>query len=129
MSKISSFSAAILITIFVAAGTKSVKAIGQNPVDKPVSTTIQEDIYKIFQTSCIDCHAKGGKKMAMSHVNFSDWDNYPAEKKAKKADDIVKIVQKGKMPPKLYRETHPERIPIPVQIESITKWADALPKK
>ena len=72
MSKISSFSAAILITIFVAAGTKSVKAIGQNPVDKPVSTTIQEDIYKIFQTSCIDCHAKGGKKMAMSHVNFSD---------------------------------------------------------
>lgn len=129
MNKISSFSAVVLITLFVAGGTKSVKAIGQSPVDKPVSTTIQEDIYKIFQNSCIDCHAKGGKKMAMSHVNFSEWDNYPAEKKAKKAADIVKMLQKGKMPPKLYRQSHPDRIPTPAQIESITKWADALPKK
>jgi hypothetical protein len=67
--------------------------------------------------------------MAMSHVNFSEWDNYPAAKKADKATDIVKMLQRGKMPPKLYRESHPEKIPTPAQIESIVKWADSLPKR
>jgi hypothetical protein len=128
MNRISSF-LVVLTLIFVGYGTKSEKAMGQNTLNKPISITIQEDIYKIFQNSCIDCHSKGGKKMAMSHVNFSEWDNYSAEKKASKAGDIVKMLQKGKMPPKLYRESHPEKIPTSAQVESIVKWANSLPKK
>jgi len=129
MNRIFSFLSVVLITINVIIGVNCTKANGQNNVNKPISVTIREDIFKIFQNSCIDCHAKGGKKMAMSHVNFSEWDNYPADKKADKAADIVKILQKGKMPPKLYRESHPENIPTPAQIESIAKWADSFPKK
>jgi hypothetical protein len=129
MNRISSFLAIVLVTSVVIIGADCVKANGQSNADKPISVTIQVDIFKIFQNSCTDCHAKGGKKMAMSHVNFSEWDSYPAIKKADKAADIVKMLQKGKMPPKLYRESHPENIPTPAQIESIAKWADSLPKK
>lgn len=120
---------AILPILILTTRVELLKAIGQNPVDKPIAVTIQTDVYKIFQSSCIDCHAKGGRKMAMSHVNFSEWDNYSTEKKATKAADIVKMLQKNKMPPKLYRESHPETIPTVAQIESIKKWADSLPKK
>jgi hypothetical protein len=101
----------------------------QNAKGNPVSVTIPPDIYKIISNSCIDCHAKGGRKMAMSHVNFSDWDNYSPDKKSAKAVDMVKMLQKGKMPPKLYRESNPEKIPTPDQIENIVKWAESLPKK
>jgi hypothetical protein len=128
MKRISSFLVVIPITVIVIIGLTGIKANGQSSDNKPVSTTIERDIYKIFQNSCIDCHAKGGKKSAMSHVNFSEWDNYSAEKKADKAGDIVKMLQKGKMPPKLYRESNPDKIPTPAQIESIVKWADSLPK-
>jgi hypothetical protein len=129
MNRISSFLVVIPITVIVIIGVTGTKANGQNTANKPVSVTIQADIYKIFQSSCIDCHAQGGKKSAMSHVNFSDWDNYSAEKKSGKAADIVKMLQKGKMPPKSYRESNPDKIPTPAQIESIVKWADSLPKK
>jgi hypothetical protein len=84
MNRISSFLAVVPISVIVIIGVTGVKANGQSADNKPVSVTIQEDIYKIFSNSCIDCHAKGGKKMAMSHVNFSEWDNYPAEKRLRR---------------------------------------------
>jgi hypothetical protein len=69
--------ATLLIIVSVITGLTCGKAIGQNATDKPVSVTMQADIYKIISGSCIDCHAKGGKKMAMSHIYFSEWYNYP----------------------------------------------------
>ena len=129
MNKIFSFLATAVITTGITTNATGLKANVLSPDDKPISMTIQADAYKIIQSSCIDCHAKGGKKIAMSHVNFSEWDSYTAEKKAVKASDMVKMLQKGKMPPKLYRESHPETVPTPAQIETISKWADSLPKK
>jgi hypothetical protein len=118
------------ILIVLSLTQKEIKAnTNSQAKENPFSMTIPSDIYNIISNSCTDCHAKGGKKSAMSHVNFSDWDNYPAEKKATKAADMVKMLNKGKMPPKLYRESHPEKVPTPAQIESITKWAESLPKK
>jgi hypothetical protein len=95
--------------------------------ENPVSATMPEDIYKIISSSCTDCHAKGGKKSAMSHVNFSEWDNYSPEKKADKAADMVKMLQKKKMPPKL-TGTHPIKSNN-AQIETIAKWAESLSQK
>jgi len=129
MNRISSFLVIVPIAVILILGANCRGANAQGNADKTVSAAIQEDIYKIFQNSCFDCHSKGGKKSAMSHVNFSEWDNYSAEKKSGKAADIVKMLQKGKMPPKLYRESNPDKIPTPAQIESIVKWADSLPKK
>jgi hypothetical protein len=128
MKKILIFSSAILIS-GLALGKGSLNSTEQDPKGNPVSTTIPPDVYKIIGGSCVDCHAKGGKKSAMSHVNFSEWDSYAPAKKATKAGDMVKMLQKGKMPPKMYKESHPGSIPTPDQIETIAKWAGSLPKK
>lgn len=123
----------ILISMIILTGMTArvilANSFFQSEKNKPVSATIPPDIYKIIGNSCVDCHSKGGKKMAMSHVNFSEWDNYSAEKKADKAADMVKMLKKEKMPPKLFRESHPENVPSSADIESITKWAESLPKK
>ena len=116
-------------TLAIILGIACINVDGVNGDGKPVSATIKADIYKIFRNSCFDCHSTGGRKMAMSHVDFSEWDNYLADKKARKAAEIVSTLQKAKMPPKLYRESHPDAIPTPAQIDSIVTWADSLPKQ
>jgi cytochrome c5 len=113
-----------IVAIFLLAPTK---ATSQGKAEK---AGIPADVNKIFENSCTACHANGGNPMAMSHVNFSHWDEYTAEKQAKKALDIEKIVSKGSMPPKSFKASHPDAVPTPEQIKKISAWADNLqPKK
>jgi hypothetical protein len=95
--------------------------------NKP-ATPMPENLNKIFQTSCTPCHWAGGKKMAMSMINFSKWVNYDAEKEAKKASMICYVLNKGKMPPKGARKAAPGLIPTKEQIDLICKWAESLKK-
>ena len=91
---------------------------------------IPDDLQVIFKNSCMGCHATGGKGMAMSKVNFSEWENYDAGKQAKKAAAICNVLTKGSMPPKSFRESHPEAVPTAAQKDMICKWSETLaPKK
>ena len=128
MKKIMVLFLVIILTAFTGGGL-SAGFLYQSVKDNPVCITIPPDIYKIIGNSCTDCHSKGGKKMAMSHVNFSEWDSYSAAKKADKAADMVKMLKKDKMPPKLFRESHPDKEPTTDEIETLSKWAESLPKK
>jgi hypothetical protein len=97
--------------------------------NKPQSTTgtpIPEDLMKIFKTSCMDCHADGGSKMACMHVNFSEWDKLPAEKQASKAEAICKMLTKDAMPPKSYKTKNPTKVPTKDQVKLICDWSNKL---
>jgi hypothetical protein len=87
-----------------------------------------DSIMKIVKVSCMDCHADGGSGMACSHVNFSKWAMYKSDKQADKAKDMVKVLNKGAMPPKKFRANNPEAVPTAAQITIITNWANALNK-
>jgi cytochrome c5 len=93
------------------------------------STAIPEDLNVVFKNSCMDCHATGGKEMAMAKLNFSDWDNYPVKKQVKKAAKVCTIISKGAMPPKSYVEKNPEAILTASQKEMICKWSNSLATK
>ena len=72
--------------------------------------TIPENINKIFETSCIQCHGAGGGRLPKSRLNFSRWASYGPSEEIKKAANICSIVTKGEMPPKSKRESNPELI-------------------
>ncbi len=91
-------------------------------------SSIPDSIQKIFQKACLDCHADNGNGMARSHLNFSGWDNYSAEKQAGKAEAICKVLSKGNMPPKHFKQENPEVIPTAQQVDAICKWAQTLKK-
>ena len=93
------------------------------------SGTIPDNIFKDLQNSCFECHTTGGRKKALSHLNFSEWDNYAPEKKAEKASEIIEVLKTGDMPPKLYSESHPDRVPTAAQKDSLIRWAETLVKK
>lgn len=87
---------------------------------------IPEDINKIFQTSCVQCHSNDGGRLPKSRLNFSRWGAYDAAKEAEKALLICSTLRKGKMPPKSARESNPELIPTKEQVDLICTWAESL---
>jgi hypothetical protein len=120
--------AIILVASISAFSANPVKSKSQSASGTPIAESIPADIHKIFKKDCMGCHSKGGKMMAECHLNFSKWDKYSSEKKAKKAARIVVMLQKGKMPPKKARESKPAAIPTQADIAAISKWADSLKK-
>jgi mono/diheme cytochrome c family protein len=90
---------------------------------------IPENINKIFQTSCMQCHGINGGRFPKSRLNFSRWTVYGAAKEAEKASSICSAVRKGVMPPKSVRNSKPELIPTKEQIDLICNWAESLKSK
>jgi hypothetical protein len=92
------------------------------------SQALPDSINNIVKISCFTCHSSGGNGMAASHVNFSKWETLTADKQASKAGAICKMVSGGKMPPKKFKESHPEAVLTPAQVKTICNWANSLKK-
>jgi mono/diheme cytochrome c family protein len=106
----------------------------KNPVMKRSDTelssvAIPENVHSILKNSCMGCHAADGNKLAMTKLDFSKWDQYKPKKQVKKTAAICEMVTKGKMPPKSFRESHPEKIPTAAQIDEICKWSETVTKE
>jgi hypothetical protein len=96
---------------------------------KPVSgqsKPIPEDVMKIVQKSCVNCHAEPARGMSISMVNLSKWATMSPSKQADKAKKMCNMVTKDKMPPKKFRESHPNGTPSKEEIATICNWAESL---
>ncbi len=126
MKKTIKYVAVFVIVLFLNAITANI-ALSQSLQDKPKqSNPIPLQVIKIMEKSCINCHSEPGKTLALSHVNLSKWDQYSADKQAGKASVMCKEVTKEKMPPRKYRDDHPEAIPTSDEIKTICDWAQLL---
>lgn len=103
-------------------------------------TNPPEDVKKILETTCFDCHSdkttypwynavtpvnywledhiKDGKK----HLNFSVWSSYSLKKKEHKMDELHEEVEKGEMPLESYTYTHGDANLTPEQIAAVVSW-------
>ena len=87
---------------------------------------IPEKVMKIAEKSCVKCHTEPGEGMALAHLNLSNWDKYSPEKQAAKAKAMCNMVTQVKMPPKSFRESHPDGIPTTEEIKTICDWSQSL---
>ena len=94
--------------------------------DGTVSMPISSGVMKIAERSCVKCHTEGGNGMAMMHLNLLNWDKFSPEKQAGKAKDMCKMVSKGKMPPKGFREKNPDAAPTKEEAKIICDWATSI---
>jgi cytochrome c5 len=125
--KRSYFITTLLAIVFVFTGAAwQPKKSSVNTVLKENISAIPAEIHQILEKSCFTCHGEGGKGMALSRVNFPDWDNYTPEKQSQKAEAICKIVTKGSMPPKGFIKNNPDAALTKEQIESICAWSKTL---
>ncbi|MCK9423500.1 MAG: heme-binding domain-containing protein [Bacteroidales bacterium] len=91
-----------------------------------VGKPIPDGIMKIAQKSCVNCHTEPGNFLALSHLNLGKWDSYSPAKQASKAKAMCDKVTKGKMPPKNFRENHPDGVPSKEEIKTICDWAESI---
>src|SRR4030066_138609 len=118
--------ATVMVSILTASVLSTVNQTVKQMAIPMMTDSIPGDLQPIFKKSCMDCHATGGSHMAMSMLNFSDWDNYEAGKQAKKAAAICSELSKEAMPPKSFRKANPDAIPTASQTEKICKWSQSL---
>jgi hypothetical protein len=93
------------------------------------SSPIPENIYKIFQVSCMSCHSDKGGRFPRARLNFSKWAEYDAAKKQEKASLICSTLIMAEMPPRTAREKKPQLIPTKEQISLICDWVESLKTK
>jgi hypothetical protein len=91
--------------------------------DGPAKKPISSEVMKIAERSCVKCHTVGGDKMAMMHLNLSNWDKYSPKKQAKKAKAMCEMVSKGKMPPEGFKGKNPGAAPTKDEVKIICDWA------
>jgi hypothetical protein len=100
------------------------------------------DVQAVLKTSCYDCHSRettwpwysrvapiswlvardviSGRR----HLDFSNWNQYPADRKSRKFTGIVREVGKGDMPPWYYTIKHGEARLSQAQKQLLVDWAN-----
>ena len=127
MKKTYFFTAIAIVALFLtASGLSPVNPSCNKNTASTTADSIPGDLQLIFKKSCMDCHSTGGRQMAMSALNFSEWGNYAPGKQLKKASAICKEISDEAMPPKSFRKAHPEAIPTEAQKDSICQWSATL---
>lgn len=97
-----------------------------NPPQEKVVSPFPENVAKILENSCFDCHSDASSnEKALAKMNLSKWNDLSAAKKVGRLQDIEDILKKGDMPPAKYVAKYPDRAPSQEQKDIIIKWAEA----
>ena len=90
------------------------------------SKAVPADVTAIIEKSCIRCHSEDGSTLAKMKFNFTKWNEYSAEEQTATGQDILKMVTKGKMPPKKFLKNNPEAKLTSAEKKTISNWAGQL---
>ncbi len=100
-----------------------------NPQEKAASV-FPEDVAKIMETSCYDCHTDASSNAkAKLKLNFSKWEEMSAAKKVGKMEAIIDEIKDGDMPPSKYVEKFPDRALNADQMNLVDTWVANETKK
>ncbi len=124
-------------------------ALNQNPRqdytnDFLITTNAPNNISKLIQTSCYDCHSNNTKYLwydyiqparifVESHINdgkkelnFNEFGSYSNRKQQSKLEAIGKQIKSGEMPLSSYTLLHHDAILTETQKQTIIQWIDAI---
>jgi hypothetical protein len=94
-----------------------------NPPQEKVASVFPEDVQKVLENSCFDCHSDASSNIkAKGKVNFTKWGELSDAKKVGKMEAINNEIKEGKMPPAKYAANYPDHALKADQKELILKW-------
>jgi hypothetical protein len=132
------------ILIALAIIVVGIQFITVNRSNPPVTGKIDapSNVLSILKASCFDCHSNETEWPWYSYVapvsflvsadvedgrkrvNFSEWDKYDEEKRAKKLDAIIEEVEEGEMPLSKYTLMHPNAKMDQAKIKVLKDWVN-----
>lgn len=137
-----------IITVVLFAGFIAAQFFRPDRINLPVvetetlqaSTEVPENVQKILQTSCSDCHTNQTNwiwysnivpvsRFMVEHVedgrrqlNFSIWNTYDAKRKTRKLEEICEQVESRQMPLPSYLWLHWDAKLSDEQIKTLCDW-------
>lgn len=101
-----------------------VSALGQT--GQPGGSVYPEKVKKVIDSKCYGCHSVNGKSLlAKNALMWDDLPGLPQSKIIAKLDDIIKVVEKSKMPPKATVKKYPEMKLQSEESKLLLSWASA----
>jgi hypothetical protein len=109
------------------------------------STRPSEEVAALLTSACYDCHSnntqypwytniapiswwlKNHIHEGREHLNFSAWNDYDAEQKAHKVEEMIEEIKEGEMPLSSYTMMHSEGALSLNQREQLIKFLSSLP--
>lgn len=92
--------------------------------------TIDAKVKPIIDAKCVGCHSADSKnekaKEKLIWANLSTLDKKEA---AAALDEVVEVLEKGKMPPAKFLERYPDKKLTEKEAKSLRKWADKTANK
>ncbi|HNF23243.1 MAG TPA: heme-binding domain-containing protein [Leptospiraceae bacterium] len=101
----------------------------------------EEKVKSVLKKSCYDCHSNETVYPSYSYIfpasvflahhveegreelNFSEWENYTAKKKSRKAEEIIKELDKNDMPLFSYTLIHRDAVLSSEEKKQLKSWA------
>ena len=133
----------LLIAVVVFTGIQFIQPTLSNPnTTHPIQAP--EEVKKILERSCYDCHSNETKlgwlnrvapvswlvskdiQTARSRFNFSTWDTLSKADQQSLVWEMVNMIQDGKMPLPSYAATHPSSRLSPKEIDVLKNYARSL---
>ena len=111
------------------------------------SEEIDADLAIMIKSACYDCHSNKSKhpwyssiapvswwiydhvEEGREHLNFSEWANYSAERKAHKAEECIEEVEEGEMPMWSYQIAHSEARLSDEELSTLMDWFSSIHAK
>ncbi len=106
-------------------------------------TKPSDEVATILKTACYDCHSNQTDypwysnlapasffladhiEEGKGHLNFANWESYPAKRKDHKLDELIEEVEHGEMPLESYTLIHGDAQLSAEQTEALINWAKA----
>jgi hypothetical protein len=103
------------------AGDSGVKNAG-----KQTAIGTPDNVKAVIDNKCYMCHStKGRSQEARDHLMWDSIPLYPKAKLIAKLDDIIDVLDDGKMPPKKMVEMNPDAALSPEELLALRNWAQA----
>jgi len=87
---------------------------------------VPDDVQKILDNYCLQCHGADGSGKAKFKWNFDKMNDMKTSKLLSKLAKISNEVEEEKMPPKKYIKKHPEKVMSAEEKQRLIDWADNL---
>ncbi|MBN1560786.1 heme-binding protein [candidate division KSB1 bacterium] len=132
----------VTVIVLILIGIQFIPVQRDNP---SVSADVQStaDVKAILLRACYDCHSNATVwpwygyvapvswllathvKEGRAHLNFSEWENYPPQRRARLAEEIWQEIEKGEMPLKAYAIIHKDAILNETDKEIVKTWSES----
>jgi hypothetical protein len=94
-----------------------------NPPQEKAAAVFPEEVQKILETSCFDCHSDASSNVkSKGKLNFSKWGDLSDTKKVGKMEAINEEIKEGNMPPEKYVSKYPDHALTQEGKDLINQW-------